>query len=117
MSVHTHLRPGCHLWSKPSFLSTPHPSTPFLFLFLLSHTLYAAAVSVLYFFYFFAPFMIGHICLSDDRPRVVLGDVALRKRRDHPVLFFSSNRCVFETSWEEDGLWGVIGTDIMSMSI
>lgn len=75
------------------------------------------SLSSFIFFYFFAPFMIGHICLSDDRPRVVLGDVALRKRRDHPVLLFSSNRCVFETSWEEDGLWGVIGTDIMSMSI
>lgn len=39
--------------------------------------------------------MIGHMCLSDDRPRVVLGDVALRKRRD-PVLIFFSNRCMFE---------------------
>lgn len=60
--------------------------------------------------------MIGHMCLSEDRPRVVLGDVALRERRD-PVLIFFSNRCMFETSWEEDGLWGVIGTNIMSMSI
>lgn len=82
-----------------------------------TYSLCGGRLCPLLFFIFFAPFMIGHICLSDDRPRVVLGDVALRKRRDPSCLVFPSNRCMFETSWEEDGLWRVIGTNIMSMSI
>ena len=107
MSVHTHLRPDCHLLSKPPFLSTPHPSTTLLLFSSFSfHTLRAKAASVL--FFFFRPYMIGHTCLSDDRPRVVHGDVTLRKRRG-PVFFFfyiSQRIIVFGTSWEEDGLWG-----------
>lgn len=64
--------PRCHLLSKPPFLSTPHPSTPLLLLlFLLSHTLFAAAVSVLFYFYFFCPFY--------DWPHVLVGRQATRR--------------------------------------
>ena len=79
-----------------SLHSSPLLTPPLLFFFFSFsfHTLSLRRPSQSSFiFIFFAPFMIGHMCLSEDRPRVVLGDVALRKRRD-PVLIFFSNRCM-----------------------